>query len=166
MKWRCYIMANKKRKEIQEFKIEESTRTVKVYNKNLTDKAKNDIRFCEEMGYKVVLLEREKPKVRISQRIGKNEMRKYLKDNIDTKIYNQLVKKLDSREMFCDIRHWLKEELQKKAKKDNKDYVPANTIIQVAMKNEEITAKINAKNYKNDNIIKEPSNNEEEKEEE
>jgi len=143
----------RKRKEIQEFKIEESTRTVKVYNKTLTDKAKNDIKFCEEMGYKIVLLDREKPKARASQRIGKNEMRKYLKDNIDTKIYNQLVKKLDTREKFCDIRHWLKEQLQEQANKSKTKYVPANTIIQVAMANEKITSQVNAIEYRNNNII-------------
>lgn len=146
-------MGKRKRKEIQEFKIEESTRTVKVYNKKLTDKAKNDIKFCEEMGYKIVLLDREKPKARTSQRIGKDEMKKYLKDNIDTKIYNQLVKKLDSREKFCDIRHWLKEQLQEQANKSKTKYVPANTIIQVAMANEEITSQANAIEYKKNNLI-------------
>lgn len=146
-------MGKRKRKEIQEFKIEESTRTVKVYNKKLTDKAKNDIKFCEEMGYKIVLLDREKPKARTSQRIGKDEMKKYLKDNIDTKIYNQLVKKLDSREKFCDIRHWLKEQLQEQANKSKTKYVPANTIIQVAMTNEEITSQANAIEYKKNNLI-------------
>lgn len=155
----------RKRKEIQEFKIEESTRTVKVYNKTLTDKAKNDIKFCEEMGYKIVLLDREKPKARASQRIGKNEMRKYLKDNIDTKIYNQLVKKLDSREKFCDIRHWLKEQLQEQANKSKTKYVPANTIIQVAMANEKITSQVNAIEYKNNNIIVPTVNQEETTEE-
>lgn len=155
----------RKRKEIQEFKIEESTRTVKVYNKTLTDKAKNDIKFCEEMGYKIVLLDREKPKARTSQRIGKNEMRKYLKDNIDTKIYNQLVKKLDSREKFCDIRHWLKEQLQEQANKSKTKYVPANTIIQVAMANEKITSQVNAIEYKNNNIIVPTVNQEETTEE-
>lgn len=143
----------RKRKEIQEFKIEESTRTVKVYSKTLTDKAKNDIKFCEEMGYKIVLLDREKPKARTSQRIGKEEMRKYLKDNIDTKIYNQLVKKLDSREKFCDIRHWLKEQLQEQANKSKTKYIPANTIIQVAMANEKITSQANAIEFKKKNII-------------
>lgn len=146
-------MGKRKRKEIQEFKIEESTRTVKVYNKTLTDKAKNDIKFCEEMGYKIVLLDREKPKARTSQRIGKDEMKKYLKDNIDNKIYNQLVKKLDTKERFCDIRHWLKEQLQEQANKSKTKYVPANTIIQVAIANEEITSQENAKEYKKNNLI-------------
>ena len=95
------------------------------------------------MGYKIILLDREKPKARASQRIGKEEMKKYLKNNIDSKIYNQLVKKLDSKERFCDIRHWLKEQLQEQANKSNSKYVPANTIIQVAMKNEEITSQAN-----------------------
>lgn len=162
MKWRCYVMANKKRKEIQEYKVFEETRTVKVYARTLSEKAESKIKMYRDMGYKIVLLDREKPKARNSQRIGKNEMRKYLKDNIDTKIYNQLVKKLDSREMFCDIRHWLKEELQDFAKKNKTKYVPANTIIQVAIANEQITSQANAIEYKKNNIV----TTEEEKKEE
>lgn len=155
----------RKRKEIQEFKIEESTRTVKVYNKTLTDKAKDDIKFCEEMGYKIVLLNREKPKPRASQRIGKKEMKRYLKDNIDKDIYNKLVKKLDNNERFCDIRRWLKEQLIDVAKRTNKKYVPANTIIQVAMANEEITGQINANKYIKDNKLVAPKEEEETTEE-
>ena len=142
-----------KRKEIQEYKVFEDTRTVKVYAKTLSEKAESKIKMYRDMGYKIILLDREKPKARASQRIGKKEMRKYLKNNIDTKIYNQLVKKLDSNEKFCDIRHWLKEQLQEQATKSNSKYVPANTIIQVAMKNEETTSQINAKEYIDNNII-------------
>ena len=142
-----------KRKEIQEYKVFEDTRTVKVYARTLSEKAENKIKMYKDMGYKIVLLDREKPKARASQRIGKEEMKKYLKNNIDSKIYNQLVKKLDSKERFCDIRHWLKEQLQEQANKSKTIYVPANTIIQVAMKNEEITSQANAIKYKKDNII-------------
>lgn len=142
-----------KRKEIQEYKVFEDTRTVKVYGKTLTDKAEKEVKRYKEMEYKIVLLNREKPKARTSQRIGKEQMKKYLKDNIDNKIYNQLVKKLDTKERFCDIRHWLKEQLQEQANKSKTKYVPANTIIQVAMKNEEITSQANAIEYKKNNII-------------
>ena len=143
----------KKRKEIQEFKVFEDIRTVKVYNRTLSDKAEKDITRFRDVGYKIILLDREKPKARTSQRIGKEQMKKYLKDNIDNKIYNQLVKKLDTKERFCDVRHWLKEQLQEQANKSKTIYVPANTIIQVAMKNEEITSQANAIKYKKDNII-------------
>lgn len=142
-----------KRKEIQEYKVFEDTRTVKVYNKTLTDKADKEIKRYKEMDYKIVLLNREKPSARTSQRIGKEQMRRYLKGNIDDKIYNQLVKKLNSRERFCDIRHWLKEQLLDYAKNKNEKYVPANTIIQVAMINETTTVQINAQEYKNNNLI-------------
>lgn len=142
-----------KRKEIQEYKVFEDIRTVKVYAKTLSEKAESKIKMYRDMGYKIILLDREKPKARTSQRIGKEEMRKYLKDNIDNKIYNQLIKKLDSKERFCDIRHWLKEQLQEQANKSKTKYVPANTIIQVAMKNEEITSQANAIEYKKNNII-------------
>lgn len=142
-----------KRKEIQEYKVFEDIRTVKVYAKTLSEKAESKIKMYRDMGYKIILLDREKPKARTSQRIGKEEMRKYLKDNIDSKIYNQLIKKLDSKERFCDIRHWLKEQLQEQANKSKKKYVPANTIIQVAMANEQITSQANAIEYKKNNII-------------
>lgn len=154
-----------KRKEIQEYKVFEDTRTVKVYNKTLTDKADKEIKRYKEMDYKIVLLNREKPKARTNQRIGKEQMRRYLKGNIDDKIYNQLVKKLNSRERFCDIRHWLKEQLLDNAKKKNEDYVPANTIIQVAMINETTTAQINSQEYKNNNLIVATTKQEEETEE-
>lgn len=142
-----------KRKEIQEYKVFEDIRTVKVYAKTLSEKAESKIKMYRDMGYKIILLDREKPKARTSQRIGKEEMRKYLKDNIDSKIYNQLIKKLDSKERFCDIRHWLKEQLQEQANKSKTKYVPANTIIQVAMANEQITSQANAIEYKKNNII-------------
>lgn len=154
-----------KRKEIQEYKVFEDTRTVKVYARTLSEKAENKIKMHKDMGYKIILLDREKPKARTSQRIGKEEMKKYLKDNIDTKIYNQLVKKLDSKERFCDIRHWLKEQLQEQANKSKTKYVPANTIIQVAMTNEQITSQANAIEYKKNNIIVPTVDQEEEPEE-
>lgn len=146
-------MGTRKRKEIQEYKVFEDIRTVKVYDKNLSDKADREIMRYRDVGYKIVMLHREKPKARTSQRIGKEQMKRYLKGNIDDKIYNQLVKKLNSRERFCDIRHWLKEQLLDYAKNKNEKYVPANTIIQVAMINEATTAQINSQEYKNDNLI-------------
>lgn len=157
-------MGTRKRKEIKEYKVDEKTRTVFVYAKTLSELAEKKIKMYKEMDYKIVLLDREKPKTRTSQRIGKNEMRRYLKGNINDKIYNQLIKKLDSKERFCDIRHWLKEQLLDYAKNNKTDYVPANTIIQVAMANENTTAKENAIEYKKNNIIS-PTANQEEKEE-
>ena len=154
-----------KRKEIQEYKVYEDIRTVKVYAKTLSEKTESKIKMYRDMGYKIILLDREKPKARTSQRIGKEEMRKYLKDNIDSKIYNQLMKKLDSKERFCDIRHWLKEQLQEQANKSKTKYVPANTIIQVAMTNEQITSQANAIEYKKNNIIVSTVDQEETREE-
>ena len=154
-----------KRKEIQEYKGFEDIRTVKVYAKTLSEKTESKIKMYRDMGYKIILLDREKPKARTSQRIGKEEMRKYLKDNIDSKIYNQLMKKLDSKERFCDIRHWLKEQLQEQANKSKTKYVPANTIIQVAMTNEQITSQANAIEYKKNNIIVSTVDQEETREE-
>ena len=154
-----------KRKEIQEYKVFEDIRTVKVYAKTLSEKTESKIKMYRDMGYKIILLDREKPKARTSQRIGKEEMRKYLKDNIDSKIYNQLMKKLDSKERFCDIRHWLKEQLQEQANKSKTKYVPANTIIQVAMTNEQITSQANAIEYKKNNIIVSTVDQEETREE-
>lgn len=155
-----------KRKEIQEYKVFEDTRTVKVYNRTLSDKADKEIKRYKEMDYKIVLLDREKPKARPSQRIGKREMKRYLKGNIDKDVYNKLVKKLDSKEKFCDVRHWLKEQLIDVANRTNKKYVPANTIIQVAMENEEITSQANAIEYKKNNIIIPTVDQEEEAQEE
>lgn len=158
-------MGTRKRKEIKEYKVDEKTRTVFVYARTLSELAEKKIKMYKEMDYKIVLLDREKPKTRTSQRIGKEQMRKYLKGNIDDKMYNQLVKKLNSTERFCDIRHWLKEQLQDYANKNKTKYVPANTIIQVAMANEKITSKENAIEYKKNNSIAPTVNQEEESEE-
>ena len=158
-------MGTRKRKEIKEYKVDEKTRTVFVYARTLSELAEKKIKMYKEMDYKIVLLDREKPKTRTSQRIGKEQMRRYLKGNINDKIYNQLIKKLDSKERFCDIRHWLKEQLLDYAKNNNKKYVPANTIIQVAMANEKITSKENAIEYKKNNSISPTVNQEEESEE-
>ena len=59
----------RKRKEIQEFKVFEDIRTVKVYNRTLSDKAEKDITRFRDVGYKIILLDREKPKARTSQRL-------------------------------------------------------------------------------------------------
>lgn len=156
----------RKRKEIQEFKVFEDTRTVKVYNKTVSDKADKEISRYRDVGYKIVLLNREKPKARPSQRIGTKEMKRYLKGNIDKDVYNKLVNKIDKKEKFCYIRQWLKEQLIDVAKRTNKKYIPANAIIQVAMANEEITGQINAKQYINDNKLIPPNEEEETTEEE
>ena len=157
-------MGTRKRKEIKEYKVDEKTRTVFVYAKTLSELAEKKIKMYKEMDYKIILLDREKPKTRTSQRIGKNEMRRYLKGKINDKTYNELIKKLDSKERFCDIRHWLKEQLQDDANKNKTKYVPANTIIQVAIANETTTAQINAQEYKKDNLIVSTASQEDTKE--
>lgn len=147
-------MGERRRKEIEEYRVDEKTRTVKAYVKTLSESAERTLELYKKMGYKVIMLNKEKPKSRATQRIGKEEMKKYLKGKIDNEIYKKLVEKLDKNEKFFEVRSWLKEELQQYARRTNKKYVPANTIIQVAIENEEIITKANTKEYiKNNRLI-------------
>lgn len=154
------------RKEIKDFKVDRKTKTVTVYADSLSEEAEKKVRQYKDMAdYKIVMLDRKKPNPRPNQRIGKKEMRIYLKDNIDKNIYNELIKKFDRKEKFCEIRSWLKEKLQEQAKKEKKKYIPANTIIQVAMQNEKITTKQNVEEYKKDNLVITTTEEQEEPEE-
>lgn len=153
-----------KRKEIQEYKVDEETRTVKVYAKTLSEQAERKIKIYRENDYKIVLLDRSKPSPREKTRIGKKEMIRYLKDEIDSKIYGELVKKINDKEKFCNIRQWLKEALQDYAKENNKKYIPANTIIQVAIANEKYIAQENSREYENKNKFGKPKDQNENEE--
>ena len=104
-------MGERKRKEIQEYKVDEKTRTVKAYVKTLSDTAEKTIELYKKMGYTVIMLDKEKPKPRTKQRIGTKEMKLYLKGKIDDKIYKKMVEKIDNKEKFFEIKSWLKEEL-------------------------------------------------------
>lgn len=146
-------MGERKRKEIEEYRVDEKTRTVKAYVKTLSESAEKTLELYKKMGYKVIMLNKEKPKSRATQRVGKEEMKKYLKGKIDNEIYKKLVEKLDKKEKFFEVRAWLKEELQQYAKRTNKKYIPANTIIQVEMENEKITTEANVAQYIKDNKI-------------
>lgn len=142
-----------RRKEIKAYKVKQDTREVIAYTKSLTSKDKEEIKTYNDNGYKIIMLDREKPSSKANQRIGKEEMKTYLKGKIDNKIYNDLLQHLKSNENFFTTRKWLKQELMKYAKKNNKKFIPANTIIQIEMQNEATITRANIQEYKDQNLI-------------
>lgn len=147
-------------KEIKSYRVDQKERTVKVYVSSLNETEQSQVEFYGKMGYKIIALDKEKPKSRAKTSISKNDMRKYLKGKIDNNIYNNLLTHLKSEENFFETKSWLKEELQKNAKRNNKKYVPFNTIIAIEKENEKIEIESNVKDYESKNRITKDSKEE------
>ena len=47
--------------EIKDFKVDQKSREVIVYSKGISDQKFNEVKRFKEMGYKITMLEREKP---------------------------------------------------------------------------------------------------------
>lgn len=77
----------------------------------------------------------------------KKDLETYLEGRISDKIYKELKKKIDANENFLRIKGWLKAELVKEAKETKKDYVPFDTLIKVAKKQEKVEIAGNIENY-------------------
>lgn len=154
-------MANRK-KEIKAIRVNQKTREVIVYAKSIdNEQQEKEIKMYNDMGYKVVMLDKEKPTTRAKTSISKKDMEMYLKGKIDNKIYNDLLEHLKSKENFLKTKSWLKEELKKNAKKTGKKYIPFNTIIAVEKANDKITTGVNAREYEEQNKLAETIEQEE-----
>ena len=101
--------------EIKDFKVDQKSREVIVYSKGISDQKFNEVKRFKEMGYKITMLEREKPAKR-NNGISKEDLRIYLKDNIEPKIYKEMLEHLESNENFLKTKSWLKKELQESAR--------------------------------------------------
>lgn len=140
---------------IKDFKVDQKAREVIVYSKGISDQQFNEVKRFKEMGYKITMLEREKPAKR-NNGISKEDLKIYLKDNIEPKIYKELLEHLDSKENFLKTKSWLKKELQENARNNkNKDkkYIPFNVIIETEKEKEKETSKADIKEYKKANKV-------------
>lgn len=131
-------------------RVNQKTKQVVGYGKSMEKEDFERLETYKTLGYKVTLLEKEIPSSRRNG-ISKNDMIIYLKDKIDNKIYNELVTKFDSKESFFAVRSWLKNELMKKAAEKKEDYIPFQTIVEVAKANQEIEIAANIEQYKKKN---------------
>lgn len=137
--------------EIKDFKVDQKSREVIVYSKGISDQKFNEVKRFKEMGYKITMLEREKPAKR-NNGISKEDLRIYLKDNIEPKIYKEMLEHLESNENFLKTKSWLKKELQESARSNkNKKYIPFNVIIQEEKEKEKAEAKANIEEFKKAN---------------
>ena len=137
--------------EIKDFKVDQKSREVIVYSKGISDQKFNEVKRSKEMGYKITMLEREKPAKR-NNGISKEDLRIYLKDNIEPKIYKEMLEHLESNENFLKTKSWLKKELQESARSNkNKKYIPFNVIIQAEKEKEKAEAKANIEEFKKAN---------------
>lgn len=155
-------MASKQ--EIKSFRVDQNKRQVVVYVNSLDETEEKRVNFYRDSGYKIVALDKNKPKTRAKTSITKDDLKKYLKGEIDDKIYNKMIERLKTNENFLVIKSWLKEELQKDAKRKAKKYVPFNTIVRVARENEQIEINKNAKDYEYKNKKKDTDKEEENEE--
>ena len=92
--------------------------------------------------------------------IKKDDLKIYLKGNIDDKIYNEMCDRIDNNENLLKIRAWLKKELQKV----NKKYVPVSVLVNVAKANEQKQLKANIEEYKEQKKINNDNKEQEQKE--
>ena len=137
--------------EIKDFKVDQKSREVIVYSKGISDQKFNEVKRFKEMGYKITMLEREKPAKR-NNGISKEDLRIYLKDNIEPKIYKEMLEHFESNENFLKTKSWLKKELQESARSNkNKKYIPFNVIIQAEKEKEKAEAKANIEEFKKAN---------------
>ena len=137
--------------EIKDFKVDQKSREVIVYSKGISDQKFNEVKRFKEMGYKITMLERKKPAKR-NNGISKEDLRIYLKDNIEPKIYKEMLEHLESNENFLKTKSWLKKELQESARSNkNKKYIPFNVIIQAEKEKEKAEAKANIEEFKKAN---------------
>ena len=71
-------MANRK-KEIKAIRVNQKTREVIVYAKSIdNEQQEKEIKMYNDMGYKVVMLDKEKPTTRAKTSISKKDMEMYL----------------------------------------------------------------------------------------
>lgn len=138
---------------IKDFKVDQKAREVIVYSKGISDQQFNEVKKFKEMGYKITMLEREKPSKR-NNGISKEDLKIYLKDNIEPKIYKELMEHLNSNENFLKTKSWLKKELQDNARNNkNKKYIPFNVIIETEKEKEKAISKVNVEEYKKANKV-------------
>lgn len=119
------------------FRVNEKTRTVKVYRLSLNEKDYKIIERYKALDYDVIMLERKEPAKRAG--IKAEDLKKYLANGtIPEAIYKKMKEKLDKKQNFLGIKSWLIKELKDYAVKNNTKYVPLADIIKSAIEEENL----------------------------
>ncbi len=130
-------------KERKNYKVDKKKREVIVYNDSIDDEEFKKIERFRLANYKITIKDTETPTRTGS--VNKEDLKIYLKGNIDKNIYDELVKKLDSNENYFKTRAWLKSELQKK---EGKAYIPVSSMVKIEKELEKDRIKVNENNFK------------------
>ena len=104
---------------MDKFRVNENKRTVRAYNEDIiSEEDFNQLERFRKLDYKVILVAK-KPK---EYNHIKKDMIVYLKENIDSKIYNDFIDGVEKDRNFLklkwDLIHALQDEEKKKAEKE------------------------------------------------
>lgn len=119
------------------FRVNEKTRTVKVYRLSLNEKDYKIIERYKALDYDVIMLERKEPSKRAG--IKAEDLKKYLNNGtIPEAIYKEMKERLDKKQNFLRVKSWLITVLKDYADKNNTEYIPLADIIKNAMEQENL----------------------------
>lgn len=119
------------------FRVNEKTRTVKVYRLSLNEKDYKIIERYKALDYDVIMLERKEPAKRAG--IKAEDLKKYLNNGtIPEAIYKEMKERLDKKQNFLRVKSWLITVLKDYADKNNTEYIPLADIIKNAMEQENL----------------------------
>lgn len=119
------------------FRVNEKTRTVKVYRLSLNEKDYKIIERYKALDYDVIMLERKEPAKRAG--IKAEDLKKYLNNGtIPEAIYKEMKERLDKKQNFLRVKSWLITALKDYADKNNTEYEPLADIIKKAMEQENL----------------------------
>ena len=103
------------------FRVNEKTRTVKVYRLSLNEKDYKIIERYKALDYDVIMLERKEPAKRAG--IKAEDLKKYLNNGtIPEAIYKEMKERLDKKQNFLRVKSWLITALKDYADKNNTEY--------------------------------------------
>lgn len=119
------------------FRVNEKTRTVKVYRLSLNEKDYKIIERYKALDYDVIMLERKEPTKRAG--VKAEDLKRYLSNGtIPETIYKEMVERLDKKQNFLKVKSWLVENLKDYADKNNTEYKPLTKIIESAIEQENL----------------------------
>lgn len=120
-------------KTMAKFKVNQDTRVVRAYNEDMTSKEDfAELERYSKLGYEVRLIPK-KPK---QHKHIKNDMIKYLENNIDDEIYLEFIDRVEKKQNFLKLKWWLVKELQKNEKNNDIDFEYVEEIINKAKSKE------------------------------
>lgn len=119
------------------FRVNEKTRTVKVYRLSLNEKDYKIIERYKALDYDVIMLEKKEPVKRAG--IKAEDLKKYLANGIIPKtIYEGMKERLDKKQNFLRVKSWLITALKDYADENNTEYIPLADIIKNEIEKENL----------------------------